>query len=317
MGLPAALIASIDRIGLRRVSASVASLVYGAATVGRQSFSIDADGRWRNHEPEATIASPTVHTTSYAAFRDWVIDNWCWAYRPLPGDTVVDVGAGIGEEAVVFSHLVGPTGHVISIEAHPETFACLKETVRLSKLTNVTPLQIAVGERDGATMIASGKTHLTSSVVRGGAGIKVPLRSLDSLACELGLRDIALLKMNIEGASDSRLRGCGRRVRSPAIYVSPATTFSLSGAKERSFGPKLTCDRSSNGTALRSRTAQIIRTPGSRTISTELGPSRLARKPRHRSAREFPASNAACFRLCSVPHVLQRAKQRVQDRQTS
>jgi FkbM family methyltransferase len=207
MGLPAAFIASIDRMGLRRVSASVASLVYGVATVGRQSFSIDADGRWRNHEPEATIASPTVHTTSYAAFRDWVIDNWCWAYRPLPGDTVVDVGAGIGEEAVVFSHLVGPTGHVISIEAHPETFACLKETVRLSKLTNVTPLQIALGERDGVTMIASGKSHLTSSVVRGGAGVQVPLRSLDSLAGELGLRDIALLKMNIEGAERLAVKG--------------------------------------------------------------------------------------------------------------
>src|SRR3954471_11158565 len=207
MGLAGTLVASIDGRGLRRASARFASLVYGAARGGRQSFTVDRDGHWVNRQPEATIVSPTVHTTSYAAFRRWVIDNWCWGYLPQAGDTVIDVGAGVGEEAVIFSRLVGPTGRVISIEAHPETFACLEQTVRLSRLGNVTPLQVALSDRDGTANIASGDSHLTSSVVKGGRGIEVAARSLDSIAAELRLREIALLKMNIEGAERLAVKG--------------------------------------------------------------------------------------------------------------
>lgn len=210
MGLAGTLISSIDGLGLRKTAARFASLTYGAATWGRQSFSVDDQGRWVNRQAEATIVSPNVHTTSYAAFRRWVIDNWCWGYLPKEGDTVIDVGAGVGEEAVIFSQLVGPTGRVISIEAQPAIFECLKATVDQSKLSNVVPLQIALSDSDGVVRIALGDVHLTSSIVKEDGGAEVPARSLDSLAAELGLGPIALLKMNIEGAERLAVRGMSR-----------------------------------------------------------------------------------------------------------
>lgn len=220
LGLLGTFVTRLDRLRLRRPAARLASLVYGAARGGRQRFSIDPAGHWVNEQPEATIVSPVVHTTLYTAYRDWVIDNWCWGYMPGPGDTVIDAGAGVGEEAIVFSHLVGPRGRVISIEAHPATFDCLIETIRRSGLTNVTPLCIALAAEDGTARIDNGKSHLTSSIVKGDSGVEIPSRSLDSIARELGLGDVALVKMNIEGAETAAvrgMRGCAAQVRNVCI----------------------------------------------------------------------------------------------------
>ena len=194
----------LDRIGLRRPVARVATLAYPASR-----FSVDADGRWINAQAEATFVSPTLHTSSYQALHDWVLDNWLWDFRLTPGDTVIDVGAGIGEETVVFSRLVGPAGRVISIEAHPDTFACLERTVRLSGLDNVTTVPCAVADADGELAISTADCHVASALVDAG-GIKVAARSLDSLADELGLGEVAFVKMNIEGAERPAMRGMER-----------------------------------------------------------------------------------------------------------
>lgn len=184
-----------NRIGLGSLVARAASLKYPASR-----FSVDREGRWVNCQEDGTFVSPTVHTASYAAVKGWVLDNWTWGYRPGPGDTVIDVGAGIGEEAVIFSELVGDNGRVIAVEAHPGTFKALEETVRRSRLTNVTAMFCAVADRDGELEIGDGDAHLANSVIGQGSGVRVPARSIDSLAAELGIAEVALLKMNIEGA---------------------------------------------------------------------------------------------------------------------
>ncbi len=190
------------RIGLRKGLATLASL--GRR---RQSFTVDRDGHWANVLPEAVIVSPDPHFSKFEKMRQAALYYWTWAYMPQPGDTIIDVGAGIGEETVVFSKLVGGAGRVISIEAHPETYACLVKTVRRSGLTNVTPVFCALAEADGELSISTGTAHLENSVMSGGGGDTVPARSLDSLAAELGLQRVDLLKMNIEGAEKLAVKG--------------------------------------------------------------------------------------------------------------
>lgn len=199
--LLSALAERADALGLRRLVAAIASIAY------RRRFAVDGMGRWLNVQPEATIVSPVIHTTGFAAYRDWVLDHWAFDYRPQPGDVVIDVGAGVGEEAVVFSKLVGPSGHVFAIEAHPATFECLAETVRRSGLTNVTPLWLALSDAPGEARVAERANHLTSSIVIGGEGRAVPSHSLASLMTELGIERADLLKMNIEGAEAAAVRG--------------------------------------------------------------------------------------------------------------
>lgn len=206
MGIITAAGQMLDRLGLRGIVALGATVGYWPASGGRQRFSTDAAGNWVNSHGEATIVSPTIHTTRFEGYRDCVLDNWAWQYRPQLGDTIIDVGAGVGEEAVIFSKLVGPRGKIVSVEAHPATFVCLQATVEHSLLANVIPVGSAITDRDGTVCIDDTENHLANSVMARG-GQSVPSRSLDSLATELELGPVALLKMNIEGAEWLAVQG--------------------------------------------------------------------------------------------------------------
>jgi FkbM family methyltransferase len=222
-----------DRLGFRSLVARAASLAYP-----RQQFEADSDGRWVNRQAEATFVSPTLHTADYTQIEASVLENWAWEYIPKVGDTIIDVGAGIGEEAVVFSRLVGPRGHVISIEAHPETFACLQGTIERSELRNVTAVNCAIADRDGELFMSAGPSHLGPShlmntVLNGAGGTRVVARTLDSLTAELGLDGVDLLKMNIEGAEKMAVEGFDRlapHVRHAAISCHDFVATHFGGA---------------------------------------------------------------------------------------
>lgn len=174
----------------------------------QRRFAVDSDGRWINRQPGMTIVSPDLHTSHQYQLRSAVRETWCHDYIPREGDLVIDVGAGIGEEAVVFSEMVGASGRVVSIEAHPRTFACLEQTIARSRLSNVTPVHCAISDRDAVVRISDDEDHLGNTLLEEG-GIEVPGRSLDSLARELGIDKVGLLKMNIEGAERTAIRGMG------------------------------------------------------------------------------------------------------------
>lgn len=183
-------------------------------------FGVDGAGHWLNIQPEATFVSPDIYTPYYAQVEAAVMDYWCAYDRPKAGDTIVDVGAGIGEDAVVFSRLVGPSGRVIAIEAHPGTFACLQGTIARSGLANVVAVQCAIADREGMLTMSDDSAHLANSMLKSGSGVDVPAKTLDALLAELGIETVDLLKMNIEGAERPAMAGMtasAPRIRNAAI----------------------------------------------------------------------------------------------------
>ena len=76
------------------------------------------------------------------------------AYEPLTveavrrllkaGQCFVDVGAHVGQFALLASALVGRAGRVIAIEPNPETFCDLQTNLALNACSNVTPVSCAV-----------------------------------------------------------------------------------------------------------------------------------------------------------------------------
>lgn len=169
------------------------------------------DGAWIHHYrrakiPHATVGRAAPPGTLTAEARDIFLFD----YTPQRGDVVLDVGAGIGAEALLFSRLVGEGGRVVSIEAHPSTYARLVDLCKVNGLDNVSPLQLAVSDSDGEVVLSDVAYHLRNKLLASGeTGIPVPARRIDTIAAELGIESVDFLKMNIEGAEERALTGMG------------------------------------------------------------------------------------------------------------
>jgi FkbM family methyltransferase len=60
---------------------------------------------------------------------------------------VIDLGAGIGEFAVMASKCVGQRGKIIAIEPSPDDYKTLLENLRMNHCTNVFPINMAVSDK--------------------------------------------------------------------------------------------------------------------------------------------------------------------------
>lgn len=153
------------------------------------------------------------------AFRQWrdqcvaqTRDYWFYSYEPKPGDTIIDAGAGQGEDTLTFSRAVGATGHVIAIEAHPLSFKALENFCWRNRLHNVTPIHLALLDKPGKVSISEGENWTQNAVISNGnvdgaAATSVPAGTLDDVCQSEGIQSIALVKMNIEGAEHLALLG--------------------------------------------------------------------------------------------------------------
>jgi FkbM family methyltransferase len=152
----------------------------------------------------------------------------------------IDVGAGVGVETLLFSRLVGPTGRVVAIEAHPRTFRCLERLVSHHQLENVAALNLAVGAREGRSMMSSQVAHRSNAVGDAGAGaVEVMVARLDALLADHNVDRIDLLKMNIEGAEVAALEGMGALLRR-TVHV----CVSCHDFKAARTGDEMLCTRS-------------------------------------------------------------------------
>ncbi len=148
-----------------------------------------------------------------------------------PGMTVVDIGAHIGYYTTQFSRLVGPSGRVIAFEPQPRNYEILQRNV--SGRANVTLVQRAASDRQetvalfddmpdtgGASLrrdadrteqmrgLASPEdiAPRLNTAAAGGVDEVTTVRVDDTLA-ELDLRNVDVVKMDIEGAEMAALSG--------------------------------------------------------------------------------------------------------------
>ena len=167
----------------------------------------DQDGDWYNIRENITLVSSELNVDSWEQVETRVLDLWCHDYLPQVGDTVIDLGAGIGDDSLAFSRLVGESGRVIAIEAHPHTFRSLVKTIHANGLKNIIAVNAAVSDLEGFIYISNEENFLSNSTQIGQGGIPVKSRTLESIIKETGFERVDLIKMNIEGAETSALIG--------------------------------------------------------------------------------------------------------------
>lgn len=148
------------------------------------------------------------------------------------GDTVIDVGANVGTLTLTASRIVGPTGEVYSVEAHPRTHKYLLGNLQLNHVSNVETFNVACGAETGTITFSDGTLDDQNAVST--EGIRIPIRRLDDLIVDPETQEIALLKVDVEGFEKFVLEGASNLLsRVKFIY------FESYARHYTSFGYKL------------------------------------------------------------------------------
>src|ERR1017187_252034 len=66
-----------------------------------------------------------------------------------PGDCIYDIGAALGLYTVFLAQVVGEKGHVVAFEPEFDSYARLRENLKLNNLNNVQPFRLALSDREG------------------------------------------------------------------------------------------------------------------------------------------------------------------------
>ena len=157
---------------------------------------LDARGR------QALLHPPRVHPAVLAFL--------------TPGAVAIDIGASLGEWTLPLSRAVSAAGRVIAAEPAPRSAAALEATLAANFLHQAEVIRIAIGGRDGiaefaAPIVTSARSDTGTARIgpacAGHEGLRVSLRSLDSLAVERGLDRVDLIKIDVEGHERQVLDG--------------------------------------------------------------------------------------------------------------
>jgi FkbM family methyltransferase len=211
------LIRVLDRPGGRTILGAVINRMARRYAPGVRVYF--RNGMWMHQEKDVIFVDSPRLDYHFSIFPAWAnelertianaTDSWFHAYKPRPGDFIIDAGAGKGEDTVIFSKAVGPAGKVISIEAHPITFRCLRLCCELNHLHNVTTTNFAIIDARRPVAIETQRGWQANRIVTIDAkdSLRVPGLSLDELVQREGVKRVDFLKMNIEGAEALAIRG--------------------------------------------------------------------------------------------------------------
>lgn len=136
---------------------------------------------------------------------------------------IIDVGGFIGDSALVFSDYTDKK--IYSFEPSKENFELMKKTIELNNLTNVVPVNCALGDNvaeklyingDGSTVTVASPPSSKSF-----AGAVIEATTLDDFVRKNNI-EVGLIKVDIEGYEQHFLKGAEQTIKTqkPALLIS-------------------------------------------------------------------------------------------------
>ncbi len=194
--------------------------------------------------PGGEVLAPLDDYVGRAAFYVGDLDRkitWVCGQIARPGDTVLDIGANIGLVSLWLSRLVGEQGQVHAFEPNPRLQAMLSEMFAHNRLSNVRLHPVALGAQDGALELRIPKVNAgAASFVRNQdvsdcEVIVAPIRTLSGIVAEQDIRQIRLIKIDVEGFEAEVFKGgldVLERIRPEAILFELNETITGSVAEQ-------------------------------------------------------------------------------------
>ena len=132
-------------------------------------------------------------------------------YFPInPGETVVDLGACVGETTMPFARKVGKQGLVVALEPDITNFRVIHNLIIKYQLTNTIAFLAGIGKKTGRAHLSIGGWNAHSTILKGNRffGTRVvPIISWNDLVDTLAIKHVDLAKINVEGAEIGALEG--------------------------------------------------------------------------------------------------------------
>ena len=122
------------------------------------------------------------------------------------GDIVFDLGANIGQYSLIFSKLVGPSGHVYSFEPNLKVFSDLNINIKKNNLNNISTFNYAIGSKNERNLFfveslngGRGSSFKKERVAKldSSENYFVDVKNLDYLITKFGVPNF--VKIDVEG----------------------------------------------------------------------------------------------------------------------
>jgi FkbM family methyltransferase len=147
------------------------------------------------------------------------------------------VGANIGYYTLQIASLVGPSGRVLAAEPNPSMVRQLELNLALNRIANVTVSQVALCDEDSTADFCFPETGREAhGSLRPNSSFRTASRSvvrtekLSTCLERLAWSSVALIKIDVEGAELSVLRGAERVLATMKPVLIFEATETLSGA---------------------------------------------------------------------------------------
>jgi FkbM family methyltransferase len=151
----------------------------------------------------------------------------CAIELATPGIAAFDIGANIGLYSVALGRVVGPDGLVIAVEPDRTNVSRLRDNLTLNSIANVRVVEAVAGERNEVVQLQLADDRAYNSVVGiEGGHVVVETTSVQSVLLDrvwddLGRPAVSFMKIDVEGAEASVLRGARAMITSthPSLLV--------------------------------------------------------------------------------------------------
>ena len=152
----------------------------------------------------------------------WMLDRALGRHEPARmeaigrllkrGSTFIDIGSNKGDFALLAAGKVGDSGKVFCFEPEPQNCRWIRESIKLNGYRNIRLFELALSDSNGEARLYLGRKSGSHTMVGpfqdwDSGVVTVRMRTLDDLLSEIHQEKVDMMKIDVEGAELSVLKG--------------------------------------------------------------------------------------------------------------